>query len=49
MFVQNLPAMVCVWFAFGMMESVSAQVGYVYLIEMMPKRAQTPVTTAWNI
>ena len=37
--VKNLAAMISIWFLFGCMQSVSAQVGYVYLTEMMPKRA----------
>ena len=36
-------------FSFGMMASVRVNVGYVYLMELMPKNKQTLVGTLWNV
>ena len=35
----SLAVMICLYFVFGMVSSIRVQVGYVYLIEMMPKKA----------
>ncbi len=34
---------------FGALSSIRVNIGYVYLMELLPKSAQTPVTTAWCI
>jgi hypothetical protein len=34
---------------FGALSSIRVNIGYVYLMELLPKGAQTPVTTAWCI
>ena len=47
MFCENLTLMIFIWLGFGMNASFRISVGYVYLVEMMPKNRQTAVTTAW--
>ena len=49
MFTKNLYVMIAIFFCFGLLTSIRTNVGYVYLMEMLPKKAQTPVTTAWNV
>ena len=34
---ENLQAMICIMFAFGMNSSLRINVGYIYLMELMPK------------
>ena len=45
----SLIVMIILYLCFGMLCSVRIQVGYVYLTEMMPKKAQTHVTSGWNV
>ena len=47
MFCTDLTLMTFIWLGFGMNMSLRINVGYVYLVEMMPKNRQTAVTTAW--
>ena len=46
---KHLSVMISLWFLFGFLSSVRMQIGYIYLMELMPKKAQTPVTSIWNI
>jgi len=45
---KHLAVMISIWFLFGFLSSVRIQIGYIYLTELMPKKAQTPVTSIWN-
>lgn len=45
----HIGVMISVWVCFGFLASVRVAVGYVYLLELMPKKAQTPVTSIWNV
>ena len=45
----NLIVMICIWFSFGLLTSLRTNVGYVYLMELLPRKAQTPVTSGWNV
>ena len=42
---QELLVMIFIQFCNGAMSSIRVNVGYVYLMELMPKKAQTPVTS----
>ena len=46
---KHLSVMISLWFLFGFLSSVRMQIGYIYLMELMPKKAQTPVTSIWNM
>ena len=46
---KHLAVMISIWFLFGFLSSARMQIGYNYLMELMPKKAQTPVTSIWNI
>ena len=41
--------MILIIFCFGMNSSIRINVGFVYLMELMPKKKQTLAGTAWNI
>ena len=41
--------MIFVLFAFGMNTSLRVNVGYIYVMELMPTRCHTLVGTIWNI
>mmetsp|Transcript_34047 Transcript_34047/g.42013 ORF Transcript_34047/g.42013 Transcript_34047/m.42013 type:complete len:274 (+) Transcript_34047:590-1411(+) len=41
--------MILMWFLVGALSSIRVNIGYVYLMELMPAKAQTLVTTIWNI
>jgi MFS family permease len=45
----NLYVMIAMWFIFGMLSAIRIQVGYVYHMELLPRKWQTPITTIWNI
>lgn len=45
---KNFWFMNAIWFGFGMSNSIRINIGYVFLVEMMPKKAQTSVTSLWN-
>ena len=45
----SLNQMICVLFGFGMNTSLRINVGYIYLMELMPAKSQTFVGTVWNI
>jgi MFS family permease len=49
MFTYSLEVMIVLYFLFGMMSSIRISVGYVYMVEMMPKKAQTHVTSVWSV
>ena len=49
MVTDSLNVTIAVSFLCGMLNSVRVNIGYVYLIELMPKSAEASVTTAWNI
>ena len=46
-FVESLEAFAAVMFVIGLVTSLRINVGYVYLIEFMPKRGQAGFGTAW--
>ena len=46
---KHLSLMIALWFTIGLLSSIRVQVGYVYLLELMPKKGQTPVTSIWNV
>ena len=35
----NLIVMICIWFSFGLLCSLRSNVGYVYLMELLPRKA----------
>ena len=45
----HLSVMIGIWFTFGFSSSIRVTVGYVYIMELLPKKAQTPITSFWNI
>lgn len=49
LFTHNMIVMICIWFTFGLLTSLRTNVGYVYLMELLPKRVQTAVTSGWNV
>lgn len=49
MLTHRLGVMIFIYFCFGMICSIRIQVGYVYLMEVLPKKAQTHVTSGWNV
>ena len=49
MITDSLAVMITLYFTFGMMCSIRINVGYIYLMECLPKKAQTPVTSGWNV
>ena len=49
MITDSLVVMIILYLCFGMLCSIRIQVGYVYLMEMLPKKAQTNVTSGWNV
>ena len=49
MVCESLDAMIALMFAFGMNCSIRINVGYIYLMELMPQNKQTLVGTIWNI
>ena len=49
MFTKNLIMMIAIWFLFGCLTTIRMQVGYIYMMELLPKKAQTPVTSGWNV
>ena len=46
---RHLSVMIALWFTFGLFTSIRSTIGYVYLMELLPKKAQTPVTSIWNV
>ena len=49
MLTQSLKIMILLVFLFGMLSSIRINVGYTYLMEMLPRKAQTNVTSCWSI
>lgn len=45
----SLNQMIFVLFSFGMNTSLRVNVGYIYLMELIPAKSQTFVGTVWNI
>lgn len=45
----HLSVMVIMWLCFGMFSSIRTNLGYPYLMELLPKKYQTLVTTIWSI
>ena len=41
--------MIFIFFGFGAASSIRINIGYIYLMEVLPKKAQTPVTSGWNV
>ena len=35
----DLIVMICIWFCFGLLTSIRTNVGYVYLMELLPRKA----------
>lgn len=48
-FTHSLGWMIFIWTVLGAMNSWRTTVGYVYIMECVPKKAQTPVTSLWNV
>ena len=48
MFTHNVYVMLATIFCFGMLSSIRINVGYVYLLELMPKKRATFYGTLWN-
>ena len=46
---EHLLVMIALWFILGVFCSIRVMVGYVYLIELLPKNSQTLGTTVWCI
>ena len=49
MFTHSLTVIIVLVFLFGMLSSVRLNVGYIYLMEVLPKKAQTNVTSCWSV
>lgn len=45
----NIYFMIAIFFCYGMNTSLQTNIGYIYLYELMPVKAQTPITSIWNI
>ena len=45
----SLTVMIILFFSFGVLSTIRVQIGYVYLIEMMPKKASSHVTSTWSV
>lgn len=45
---KSLIGMTLVIGGFGVFNSIRVNIGFVYLMELLPKKSQTPVTTAWS-
>ena len=45
----NFYVMIGIWFSFGFLSSIRISVGYIYMMELLPRKAQTPTTTLWNM
>ena len=45
----NIWFMYAIWFVYGMNGSIMINVGYVFLMETMPRKAQNSVTSLWNM
>ena len=48
-FCKNLILMIFIWIAFGALSTIRIQIAYVYMMELLPKHMQTPVTSGWNV
>ena len=49
MLSDSLNVIIAVSFLSGMLNSVRVNIGYVFMIELMPKSSQAKITTTWNI
>ena len=45
----NLYVMIAIFFFFGTISTMIIEIGYVYLMELLPASGQTNATTAWSI
>ena len=45
----NLWVMILLWFTIGLITAIRISIGYVFLMELLPKKAQTAVTTGYGI
>jgi hypothetical protein len=48
MSTSDMYAMIAILFAQGFINSIRINVGYVYMIELMPKRHEVTIGTVWN-
>lgn len=48
LWTRDLNQMIAILFTFGLVNSIRTNVGYVYMIELMPKRHETTIGTFWN-
>ena len=48
LFTKSLIGMTFIIGGFGVFNSIRVNIGFVYLMELLPKKAQTPVTTVWS-
>ena len=49
MTTHHLSVVIAMWFLFGFLSSVRVNIGYVYLMEMLPAKWQPHITSIWNI
>lgn len=49
LFTKSLLGMTLVIGSFGVCNSIRVTIGFVYLMDLLPKKAQTPVTTVWCV
>ena len=47
-FTHSVDVMICVIFGFGALSSIRVNVGYVYLMELVPTKKQALHGTIWN-
>ena len=45
----SLLVMTCIFFCFGCVSTMIIEIGYVYLMELMPAKNQPHVTTIWSV
>ena len=48
-FASNLDLMIAVIFCFGLCTSIRTNIGYIYMMELIPKRNQTVAGTSWGV
>ena len=46
---KHLSVMIVIWLSFGVLSSIRSNVGYPYLVELMPRKSQTLATTIWCV
>ena len=49
MFTKNLYVMIGIAFCFGFLTSIRSEVGYCYIMEMIPSKNRVALTTFWSV